>query len=206
MNTIFKKNQFQGNSEENSLDFGTSPLSKIGGMMIRDLPQNERKNKLELYRPPGIVKKVKYVNTLDMESQFGDNIWNAVPSSKIFVRDVNKRPEGEEIKNTRSALYTDPNEKKKKLSVYEKALMIPYSQRPALEPLDGKPIDYLALFDTDFPPEYNEIVNASKEDKEGIEKERIIREMIRKNERKYKEVKNLLPKESIIRDMMKVQK
>lgn len=85
-------------------------------------------------------------------------------------------------------------------------LTIPYTQKHVIEPSNGKPIDFLTLFDTDFPPEYNEIANASKEDREGMEKERVIREMIKKNERKYKEVKNLLPKESIIRDMMKVPK
>ena len=42
MNTIFKNTFFVGNPEENILDFGTSPLSRVGGMLVRDLPQHEK--------------------------------------------------------------------------------------------------------------------------------------------------------------------
>lgn len=111
MNTIFKKSLFRGKSDESSLDFGTSPLSRIGGLLIKDLTPLEKKKELELYRPPGIVKKIKYVPGLEMESQFGENIWNSVPSSKIYVRSPNKNPIQEEIKAQRTALYTDPNAK-----------------------------------------------------------------------------------------------
>jgi hypothetical protein len=86
MNTIFKKTHFRASSDENTLDFGTSPLARVGGMLIRDLPAQERKKELELYRPPGIVKKVKYIQKYDFESQFGSNVWNGVPSNKIYVR------------------------------------------------------------------------------------------------------------------------
>lgn len=58
----------------------------------------------------------------------------------------------------------------------EKKLQLPIVLKPVTE-ID----DYLELFDTDFPPEFNEIANASKEDREGMEKERDIREMIKRN-------------------------
>mmetsp|Transcript_4822 Transcript_4822/g.4566 ORF Transcript_4822/g.4566 Transcript_4822/m.4566 type:complete len:105 (+) Transcript_4822:375-689(+) len=76
MNTIFKKTHFRGKSDENLMAFGTSPLSRVGGMLIRDLPQNEKKKQLELYRPPGIVRKVQHLPGKDVETQFNQNIWN----------------------------------------------------------------------------------------------------------------------------------
>lgn len=98
MNTIFKKTHFRGKSEENLLDFGTSPLSRVGGMLIRDLPQNEKKKQLELYRPPGIVRKVKYLAKTDVETQFSQNIWNWVPNNRIYIRDPKKKSGNEEEK------------------------------------------------------------------------------------------------------------
>lgn len=179
MNTIFKKTHFQGKYDENSLNFGTSPLSKIGGLFIKDLPPQEKKKELELYRPPGIVKKVVYSKKLREETQLNENIWNAVPSSKIYVRMPAKNDDS----------HHQTLEEKVRVNVVQKPV--------------SEIADYLDLFDTDFPMEYNEIANASREDREGMEKERDIREMIRKNDKRYKEVKNLLPKDNAIRDMMK---
>jgi hypothetical protein len=103
LNTIYKKNQFQGKADENPLDFGTSPLSRVGGTLIRDLAPKDRKTKLELYRPPGIIRKVPYIKGLTGESQLGENIWNSVPSNKIYVRDPFKKAEqDEQAKYTKS--------------------------------------------------------------------------------------------------------
>lgn len=114
MNTIFKKTHFRGNLDENLIDFGTSPLARIGGMLIRDLPQNEKKKQLELYRPPGIVKKVKYLKNSDVDTQFGQNIWNCVPSNKIYIRDPTKRSDNEEEKLYQSQDATDLKSNKNK--------------------------------------------------------------------------------------------
>jgi len=96
--TLFSnKTHFRGRADENLLDFGTSPLSRIGGMLIRDLPPNEKKKQLELYRPPGIVHKVDYTPQ-KTNTQFNQNVWNWVPSHKIYIRDPKKKPEIEDEK------------------------------------------------------------------------------------------------------------
>ena len=204
MNTIFKKTHFRGKDDENSLSFGTSPLSRVGGMLIKDLPHNEKKNKLELYRPPGIVKKVKYIQKEDVKSQFDENdvVLNSVPSSKVYIRNPGKHVQiDEDVKPQRSALYTDPNAKKHKPTELEKKLKLPITLKPVSEIED-----YLELYDTDYPAEYNDLANASKEQNEDDGKEKDIIEMRKKAEKRYKEVKNLLPKESVIRDMVKHEK
>lgn len=209
MNTIFKRTHFRASSDENALDFGTSPLARVGGMLIRDLPAQERKKELELYRPPGIVNKVRYIQKYEFESQFGPNVWNGVPSNKIFVRSEMKpnntdqddapyhNQSPEDGKNTENKKEEGKKEEEKRRRM-KKRLEIKTTQKP------GSDIkDQLDIFDTDFPLEYNEIANASSEDTRGMEKERDIKEMIKKNEKRFKEVKNLLPKESVIKDIMK---
>lgn len=180
MNTIFKKTHFRANNDENLMEFGTSPLSRIGGMLIRDLPQNERKKQLELYRPPGIVRKVRYLPEAEVDTQFGQNIWNCVPNNKIYIRDPTKKEEAEDEKSQKETQGS------KKAEALKKKLRINIMQKQAQDIED-----FYDLFDTDFPIEYNEIVNGDQEEGENQGDERDIKEMIRKSEKRYKEVKNL---------------
>jgi hypothetical protein len=66
--------------------YGYQPLSKIGGSQIKDLPLNEKKTKIELYRPPGIIESITPEGISEVPSELSDNIWNSIPSSKIYIR------------------------------------------------------------------------------------------------------------------------
>lgn len=70
---------YVGDNTENAFEFGSSPLSKLGG--------------LEQYRPPGIVEQDKLLKTVEVKSQLPKNIWNANPSSKIYVKIPKKTEE-----------------------------------------------------------------------------------------------------------------
>lgn len=87
------------------------------------------KKELELYRPPGIIRKVKYLPNTEVESQLNEYVWNWIPSSKIYVRNLNKNTQQEEeVKKDRPALYIDPNKTKVELSDMQKKLQIPVKQ------------------------------------------------------------------------------
>ena len=87
------------------------------------------KKELELYRPPGIVRKVKYLPATEIESQLNEYIWNWVPSSKIYVRNPNKNvQQEEEVKKDRPALYVDPNKTKVEMSEMQKKVQISIKQ------------------------------------------------------------------------------
>lgn len=184
MNTIFKKTHFRGKSDENLMEFGTSPLSRIGGMLIRDLPQNEKKKQLELYRPPGIIRKVKYISEGEVDTQFGQNIWNWVPNNKIFIRDPAKKKEDDDEEKKDGEKKLNKEEKKKEELRKKLRINVMQKQTQDIE-------DYLDLFDTDFPIEYNEIAFGSQEEDGDDINKRDFKAMIRKSQKRYKEVKNL---------------
>jgi hypothetical protein len=58
LNSIFRKHHF---TDENTSDRfgGKFPLSKVQGMQLKDLGAEDKKNYVDLYRPPGIVKSVE---------------------------------------------------------------------------------------------------------------------------------------------------
>lgn len=58
LNSIFRKHHY---IDDNSTDRfgGKYPLSKIGGNQLKDIPIEEKKNYMEMYRPPGLVERVE---------------------------------------------------------------------------------------------------------------------------------------------------
>jgi hypothetical protein len=157
MNVIYKKIHYVGDNAESALDFGSSPLSKTGG--------------LELHRPPGIVKQDKYMQKHEIKSQLPKTVWNAAPSNKIYVKAPKKS--------------TDNIDDGKKVDPIQNHINMALRQEVARD------VDFVNLFDTDFPPEFEELANDNKESREGTDKEKDIVEMRKKAEKRYKDVKNV---------------
>lgn len=63
---------------------GKYPLSKIGGQQLKDLPNELKKEYLDMYRPPGIIKTVETV--IGAKSMIDDKIINTVPTTKLYRR------------------------------------------------------------------------------------------------------------------------
>lgn len=158
MNIIYKKIHYVGDTSDSPLDFGSSPLSKMGG--------------IEQYRPPGIVKQQKYLQKHEIKTQFGKNIWNAVPSNKIYIKAI-KKPS------------LDQNEDSKSKDLIAEHVNIPLKQEIAKE------VDFVDIFDTDYPAEYEQLANDNKDNKESTDKELEIAEIRKKAEKRYKDVKNV---------------
>jgi hypothetical protein len=56
---------------------GRAPLSKVGGVEIKDLPPEEKRKLLEVYRPPG---KISVQDYRGIQSGLNENIWNSIPA------------------------------------------------------------------------------------------------------------------------------
>ena len=57
LNTVFNYHQFEKESDS-QMFMGPNPLSKekYSGVQIRDLPDDEKKDNIDKYRPPGLVR------------------------------------------------------------------------------------------------------------------------------------------------------
>jgi hypothetical protein len=83
LNSIFRKHHFV--DENNSEMFGGKhPLSKVGGSLLKDLPNEAKKEYLEMYRPPGIIKPVE--TAVQAKSLIDEKIMFTVPTAKLFRR------------------------------------------------------------------------------------------------------------------------
>ena len=157
MNVIYKKIHYVGGSDENNADFGSAPLSKMGG--------------LEVHRPPGIVKQEKYLKNREVKTQLNKNIWNAAPSNKIAVRVPKKRTENPDTAH--------------KNDIIEDHINMNLRQEVARD------VDFVQLFDTDFPAEFEELANDYLEAREGNDQEKDVIKMRKKNQKRYKDLKDV---------------
>ena len=77
MNTIFKKKEYLPEKEKSEFYYGYNPLSKIGGQLVKDLGIQEKKQKIDLYRPPGRIVPIETIHK--QKSYLGEIVWNAIP-------------------------------------------------------------------------------------------------------------------------------
>ena len=64
---------------------GKHPLSKVNGQQIKDITNNElRKECIELYRPPGIIKNQE--TALNIKPNINEFILNTIPTTKLYRR------------------------------------------------------------------------------------------------------------------------
>jgi hypothetical protein len=63
---------------------GSHPLSKAKGRQLKDLPPDQKVVNVEMYLPPGIVKKK--ATAINQESKIHDHIRTTIPSDKIYIR------------------------------------------------------------------------------------------------------------------------
>lgn len=83
LNSIFRKHHFL--DENNSEMFGGKhPLSKVGGSLLKDLPNEAKKEYIEMYRPPGIIKTVE--TNIGARPLIDEKIMFTVPTAKLFRR------------------------------------------------------------------------------------------------------------------------
>lgn len=112
LNTIFKKSHFVGDYESNNFMFGLQPLSKLGGAEVKDLKQEHKRQMMNVYRPPGVVKAT---DLGENKSELNEHIWNSTPQSKIFVRtseeDARRQQEEREKENDKGRNYAATKKK-----------------------------------------------------------------------------------------------
>lgn len=83
LNSIFRKHHYVDEAYSEYLIGGRNPLSKIQGKQLKDV--DDKKNYLEMYRPPGIVERVE-TNVGIKSSQLDEKIWNTMPTTKLYRR------------------------------------------------------------------------------------------------------------------------
>jgi len=83
LNSIFRKHHFL--DEQNSELFGGKhPLSKVQGQQLKDLPAERKKEVVDIFRPPGIIKPVE--TTVGYKSNIDERILYTVPTVKLYRR------------------------------------------------------------------------------------------------------------------------
>jgi len=63
---------------------GKHPLSKVNGQQIKDLSNEMKKDYIELYRPPGIIKNQE--TALFVKPSIDEKILLTVPTTKLYRR------------------------------------------------------------------------------------------------------------------------
>jgi len=101
MSTIFRRHHFTEDDDKYKEFYGgLHPLSRKDGQLIKELPIEERRKCMDLYKPPGIIEEVtselgkigfrsnfKQMNDKQPTEQNFKDIFNTVPSNIIFLSD-----------------------------------------------------------------------------------------------------------------------
>lgn len=77
MQTIFEKHKYTDEKRNDPFLLGSHPLSKRNGRMIKDMREDEKKNCMDMYCPPGIVR-VK-ATKIGQVSKISKEIKRAIP-------------------------------------------------------------------------------------------------------------------------------
>eukprot|EP00347_Sterkiella_histriomuscorum_P003672 403363386 len=113
LNSIFRKHHFQ--DESNSEMFGGKhPLSKVGGLQLKDLPNDTKKEYMEMYRPPGIIRSQE--TNIQAKPAIDDKITYAVPNSKLFRRGKDNERKDNNFNNNDRAGYLQMQQQQQQLA------------------------------------------------------------------------------------------
>lgn len=88
LNSIFRKHHYleEGASE---LFGGKHPLCKVQGQQLKDLPHEKKKEFVDIYRPPGIIKPIE--SALGVKSNIDEKIMQTMPTGKLYRRVKDER-------------------------------------------------------------------------------------------------------------------
>lgn len=85
MQTIFEKHKYTDQKRNDPFLLGSHPLSKRNGRMIKDMTEEGKKNCMDMYIPPGVVRSK--VTKIGQKSNIPSYIKRAVPQNDIFIRE-----------------------------------------------------------------------------------------------------------------------
>ena len=77
MQTIFEKHKYTDQKRNDPFLLGSHPLSKRNGRMIKDMTEEGKKNCMDMYIPPGVVRSK--VTKIGQKSNIPSYIKRAIP-------------------------------------------------------------------------------------------------------------------------------
>ena len=84
LQTIFNKHKYMEEKKKDVFLLGSHPLSKTKGRQLKDLTVEQKQSNVEMFLPPGIVKRKE--TSIKQDSKISDHIKTTMPMDKIFIR------------------------------------------------------------------------------------------------------------------------
>ncbi|CDW72693.1 UNKNOWN [Stylonychia lemnae] len=197
LNSIFRKHHFidEGHSE---MFGGKHPLSKVGGQQLKDIPNDAKKEYLEMYRPPGIIKTIE--TAINAKTLLEDKVVNTVPMRNLYRRgkdekkdERNERIMGNTISGQGAAqAYNAGNDQKGITQKYQEVFQV------HVRPENPNGLNFQELYQENLPPEARELDDYVKKFKDkDTSKDKEIQRYQNNAKEKLRRVQNLVPENKI---------